>query len=89
MNWVLAKNLEEIFSNLIQTLTSEARVLNPKACGVQGRSPGGGCGTRSPPPKKKLADWINPWAIYPCELIYPRAILMRVKKFRNASIARQ
>ena len=26
----------EIFSNLIQTLISEARVLNPKACGVHG-----------------------------------------------------
>ena len=38
---------EEILSNLIQTLTSEARVLNPKVCGIKGRSPGGGC---SPPP---------------------------------------
>ena len=26
--------------------TSEARVLNPKACGDQGRSPGGRCGGR-------------------------------------------
>ena len=33
------KNLEKIFANLIQTLTSEARVLNQKACGVQGRKP--------------------------------------------------
>ena len=38
----LKKNREEIFANLIQTLTSEARVLNLKACGAQGRSPGGG-----------------------------------------------
>ena len=37
-NWGLTKNLVEIFANLIQTLTSEARVLNPKACGVKGYS---------------------------------------------------
>ena len=34
---------EKIFASLIQALTSKARVLNPKACGVQGRSPKGGC----------------------------------------------
>ena len=34
VNWGLAKNLEEIFANLIQTLTSEARVLNLKTRGV-------------------------------------------------------
>ena len=33
------ENLEEIFANLIQTPSSEAMVLNPKACGVQVRSP--------------------------------------------------
>ena len=31
---------------------SEAMILNHKACGVQGRSPGGVCGELSPPPKK-------------------------------------
>ena len=36
VNWGLAKNLEEIFANLIQMLTSEARVLDPKPCGVCG-----------------------------------------------------
>ena len=28
------------------------RVLNPKSCGVQRRSPGGGCGGAKPPRKK-------------------------------------
>ena len=37
----------------IQTLTSEARVLNPKAYGGQGHSPGRRCGVRSPPNIKK------------------------------------
>ena len=50
---------EQFFVNLIQTLTSEARVLNPKACRAQGRSPSGdwveeGRGHRSPSPKNKL-----------------------------------
>ena len=36
--------------SLIQTLTSEARVLNPEACWVQGRSSGGGCGGQNLPP---------------------------------------
>ena len=36
-----------LFANLIQTLTSEVRVLNHKACGVQVLSPGGG---QSPAP---------------------------------------
>ena len=36
-------SLEEIFANMWLTLTSEARVLNPKACGVQCRSPGREC----------------------------------------------
>ena len=40
---------KEIFVNLIQTLSSSrARVLNLKACRVQGRSPGKGFGGRSP-----------------------------------------
>ena len=43
-NWGLAKNLEETFANLIQTLASEDRVLNPNACGVRGRRPEGVCG---------------------------------------------
>ena len=34
------------FANLIQTLTSEAGALNPKACRVQGRSTGGGRSNR-------------------------------------------
>ena len=38
----------EIFANLIQTLTSEARLHNSKACGIQERSSSGGCGGRSP-----------------------------------------
>ena len=50
----LLKNLEDIFTKLIQTLTSEVRVLNPKACGVQGHIPSGGCGGRSSPNIKKL-----------------------------------
>ena len=41
---------EEIFANLIQTITSEARVLNPKSCGVQGCRIGGG---QSPLQKKQ------------------------------------
>ena len=41
------KNLKEIFA---LTLTREARVLDPKECGVQGRNPGGGCGGPSRPP---------------------------------------
>ena len=32
---VVKKNLEEIFANRIQTLSSENMILNPKACGVQ------------------------------------------------------
>ena len=50
-------------ANLIQTLTTEARVLNPKACGVQSCSPDGESEGWSPSPKKMntffLADWIN------------------------------
>ena len=41
-------NLEEIFANLIQTLTSEDRVLKPKADGFQGRSPCWGFGGAEP-----------------------------------------
>ena len=52
---ILFKNLEEIFTNLIQTLTSEARVLNPKVCGVQGRSPGMGWGVWQSTPQKLRA----------------------------------
>ena len=44
----LLKNLEEIFANLIQTTTSEARALDRKSCGVQGRSSGGGYGWAKP-----------------------------------------
>ena len=42
------QNTEEIFANLIQTLTGEARVINPKACEVQGRRPGGGVEGKAP-----------------------------------------
>ena len=38
------KKLEEILANLIQTLTSEARVLNPKAFRAQWHSPVRRCG---------------------------------------------
>ena len=38
-NSELGKNLEDIFANLIQTLSSEAWVINPKTPGFQGRSP--------------------------------------------------
>ena len=51
MSWGLEKNIEEIFGNLIQTLISETRVLNPKACW---RSHGGGCGGPSSPSIRKL-----------------------------------
>ena len=46
--FIVKKNQEEIFSNLIQALTSEARFLNPITCGVQGRSTGGGCWGNEP-----------------------------------------
>ena len=35
---LVKKNRWDIFANLIQTLTSKARVLNPKSTEVQGRS---------------------------------------------------
>ena len=35
-----------------------SRVLNPKAYGVQGFSPGGGCGGMKAPPKKKIKIYI-------------------------------
>ena len=38
----------KIFANLIQTLISEARVPNPKACGVHWCSRGGRCGGKAP-----------------------------------------
>ena len=44
----LFKNLDEIFANLIQTLTSEARGFNPKACG-------GFKGTEPPQHKKNVS----------------------------------
>ena len=50
----LRKIWKRFFANLLQTLTSEAKVLNPKASGVQGRSPGGRCGGQSPPPTKTM-----------------------------------
>ena len=43
---------QEILVNLIQTLTSSGYGPQSKPCGVQGRSPGGGCGGRSSPLKK-------------------------------------
>ena len=46
------------------TLTSEARFLNPKACGFQGPSLGEGCGGPRPPPTFFLAKWINSWTNY-------------------------
>ena len=52
-----AKDLRD-FANLIQTLTSEAKVLNPDAYAVQGRSLDVACGGRSPP-SFFLAKWIN------------------------------
>ena len=55
LGWEIFANLNgtlaDIFANLIQTLISQVRVLNPKACGVQGRNPGGGCEGPNPPPK--------------------------------------
>ena len=57
------KNLEEIFMNLMQTLTNEGRVLNPKACGVQGCSPGR-CGGKGLHRKKNIAKWINSWKFF-------------------------
>ena len=51
----------EIFKNLIQTLTSEARVLNSKACGVQGRRDDDGGET--PQTKVSGMDKIS-WIIY-------------------------
>ena len=46
MNWGLAKNLEDIFEqNMPLTRTSEARVINQKACrGFRGAVPLGGVG---------------------------------------------
>ena len=42
-------NLEEIFANLIQTLSSEiGDSIQGKACGVQGCSPCGECGGDAP-----------------------------------------
>ena len=40
--WCMWLHVCKRLKRLPLTLTSEARVLNPKACGVQGRSPGGG-----------------------------------------------
>ena len=54
----VCKRLNDIFANLIQMLTSEARVLNPKACGVQGRSPVEGVGGEAPH-QFFLAEWIK------------------------------
>ena len=43
-----------LLRNMALTLTSEASVFNPKACGVQGHSLGEGCGGRIPLPKNKI-----------------------------------
>ena len=53
--YISMQKAEENFANPIQMLTREGMVLNPKACGVQGHSPGGG---RSLPPIF-LAKWIK------------------------------
>ena len=48
------QNTEEIFANLIQTLTSSGyRVFNPKTRGVYGRSPGGDVGGKAPTKNEK------------------------------------
>ena len=56
-----AKDLKKFFANLIQMLTSEARIFSSKAGWVQGRSPGGGCGGWSPCPTNCLTKWIYSW----------------------------
>ena len=50
------KNLEEIFA---LTLIREARVLDPKECGVQGCNPGGGCGGPNRPPIFFFSRMVN------------------------------
>ena len=45
------KRLKRFLQNMPLTLTSEARVLNSTACGIQWHNPGIGCGGRGLPPK--------------------------------------
>ena len=40
--------------NAVEREPIPTRVLYPKTCGVQGRSPGRGCGGSKPPRKKKV-----------------------------------
>ena len=60
------QKIEEIFATLIQTLTSEARVLNPNACVIQGPSPSGQCEQKKFPTKIPFffANWINLWITF-------------------------
>ena len=59
VNRALTKNQEKIFPNLIQTLTSKARVSIQKHAGYRAAAPGeGGCRrTRSPIKAKDLGGW--------------------------------
>ena len=57
----------EIFANLIQPLTSGARVLNSKACRFQVRSPGGSCGGQAPYKNeelKKYTQFFSDFVVY-------------------------
>ena len=50
---IFSKNLVEFIAGMPLTLSCSDKVFNPKACGVQGRSPGGVCGGTKPPVHKK------------------------------------
>ena len=54
---------EEIFAKLIHTLTSEARVLDPKTCGVQGAAPVGSMGGKASH-QIFFSKWINSWTTF-------------------------
>ena len=57
------ERLKRFVQNMPLTLSSEGRVLNPKACGVQGCSPGR-CGGKGLHRKKNIAKWINSWKFF-------------------------
>ena len=50
------KNVEIICWYAVEHEPVPTRVVNPKACGVQGRSPSGGCGGAKPHVKKRFDE---------------------------------
>ena len=53
---VFSKSGRVFSRNTVECEPVPIRVLNPRACGVHGRRPGGGCRATKPPARKKVEN---------------------------------